>query len=73
LFLAKLGVSADEAGGSSAGKGITMAKFEQAVGTGVRNVHNPAILEFLAENIFHCTRYFPAKRATPRGPHVPQD
>jgi len=38
LFLAKLGASADEAGGSSAGKGITMATFDQAVGTGVRNV-----------------------------------
>ena len=38
LFLATRGAAADEAGGSSAGKGITMATFEQAVGTGVRNV-----------------------------------
>jgi len=38
LFLARLGASADEAGGRSAGKGNTMATFEQAVGTGVRNL-----------------------------------
>ena len=36
--MAKLGASADVAGGSSAGKDITMATVEQAVGTGVRNV-----------------------------------
>jgi len=38
LFLARVGALGEEAGDNSAGKGITMATVEQAVGTGVHNV-----------------------------------